>query len=52
MALRRRKRRGFSIDVFVKSRIIWQLFDGHELHISEPSAPAKEWSQNRNQLES
>jgi len=37
MALRRRKRRGFSIDVFVKSRIIWQFFDGHERHISEPS---------------
>ena len=52
MALRQRKRRGFSIDVLVKSRIIWQFFDGHERHIREPSAPAKEWSQNRNQVES
>jgi hypothetical protein len=34
MALRRRKRRGFSIDVFVKSRLIWQFFDGHERHIN------------------
>jgi hypothetical protein len=32
MALRRRKRRGFSIDVLVKSRIIWQFFDGHATH--------------------
>jgi hypothetical protein len=52
MALRQRKRRGFSIDVFVKSRIIWQFFDGHERHISELSTPAKEWLQNRNQVES
>jgi len=41
MVLRRRKRRGFSIDVFVKSRIIWQFFDVHERHKSEPSAPAR-----------
>ncbi len=34
MALRRRKRRGFAIDVFVKSRIIWQFSDGHERHIN------------------
>jgi hypothetical protein len=37
--LRRSKRRGgFSLDVLVKSRIIWQFFDEHERHISEPSA--------------
>jgi hypothetical protein len=27
LELRRSKRRGFSIDVFVKGRIIWQFFD-------------------------
>jgi hypothetical protein len=31
----------FSTDVFVKSRIIWQFFDGHERHISKPAASAR-----------
>ena len=41
MAWRRSKCSGFSIGVFVESRIIWQFFHGYERHISEPSALGK-----------